>query len=71
MIRVMNNSTHIREFHDKMSCLAKLRGQQLSSKFLNTSLLLWFYRICHITNSWVDIAITHNNTLEQQYLSNS
>ena len=54
-----------------MSSLAKLRRQWLSSRFLNTSLLLWFYSSLDegITKAWVDIVITDNSTLGHQNTS--
>ena len=54
-----------------MSSLAKFRGQRVSSRFLNTSLLLWFYSSLDegITKAWVDIVITDNSTLGHQNTS--
>jgi hypothetical protein len=41
-------------------------GEFKVPKYLSITLVLY-----GITNSWVDIVITQNNTLEQQYISNS
>ena len=69
MIRVMNN-THIREFHGKIneqsSKVERTTGEFKVPKYFSSTLVLK-----GITKSWVNIAIIHNNTLEQQYLSNS